>query len=236
MNRRDILRGAGVSFAAGFAGCSGLNTGGEAALEENPETSSPSETETLQQTASQTKPPTESPPESETATPSPIRAPAETVVKITDRSPAPAAPVEYEFSMVRSEPTVEHPPVIETKITNTRDAVTRLGEERQATFTATTSENEEVHLSDSGLTFDRDDGCWKYRSPTLHADVYRRLELAPGETHTTRSNVLGVQSLPDDVCLPTGTHRFEPVIVWGDADGEIDRPVDVAFALIIERR
>jgi hypothetical protein len=111
-----------------------------------------------------------------------------------------------------------------------------LGEERQATFTATTSEEGNVHLSDSGLAFDWDDGCWKYRSPIVHADVFRRLELAPGEAHTAQSQVLGVPSLPDDVCLPTGTHRFEPTIRWGDADAELEQPVDVGFTLEIGRQ
>jgi hypothetical protein len=151
--------------------------------------------------------------------------------------------VRYEVAMVEPSATREQPPVLRTHITNTRDAVTRLGEERPAQHRYVGPEDDALVLLGYGGLGDRRyriptaPGCWRLQSSPPHPDYYGTLELAPGETRTVDSPVYGGPSLPDGVCLPHGDHRIEPDVFWTRADDTPDADdgrVDWAFTLRVE--
>jgi hypothetical protein len=184
------------------------------------------------------------PPDGPTDTRSPTELPAdETTVDIVGTSPAREAPLEYEVSMLHTSPTENHPPVLRTRITNTRDAVTRLGEEREAQHQYVRSEDETLLLLGYGWLGDRqyripaDQGCWRLESPPLHLDYYGWLDLDPGEIVTTDSPLYGSSSLAEDRCLPSGIYQFSPDVFWSDADDRPDgssRRVNWGFTLRVE--
>ena len=231
MRRRRLLRAAGVPVAAGLAGCSELagdtdtGPGGGDQRVEGPTSGST---------------PTDGP----TTTRTPTDAPADgTTVSVVGTSPVREAPLEYEVSMRHASPTENHPPVLRTRITNTRDAATRLGEEREAQHQYVGSKDGTLLLLGYGGLGDRqyripaDRGCWRLESPPPHLDYYGRLDLDPGETVTTDSPLYGSPSLAKDRCLPSGIYRFSPDVFWGDADGRpggSSRRVDWGFTLRIE--
>jgi hypothetical protein len=238
--RRGLLRAAGVSLAAGLAGCSGLQ-GGEGSLADGPgptasATPTDAGTPTGAGTPAETSTPTDHATDRQTDTSTPENGtPApDLCVKVFGTSPPSEAPVRYALAV--EQPTTDRPPVLRTRITNTGDETVLLGEQRAVQHhDGIRSADDALVLLDPGLVAATGSGdCWELTTVAGRTTEYAVLELAPGETATSRSYVLGVER-DSGPCLPTGLHPVRPRVFWSGEgeipDAEDGRPIDWSFVL-----
>jgi len=233
MNRRQVLRSAGVSVAFGLAGCSELVGDGrdgtpdergrpEAATDgPTPATGTPTETRT----------PTDG--GTDTATPEPTTPDPDRCVSVFGRSPPSTAPVRYALTI--EAPTPDRPPVLRTRITNAGDETIRLGEQRAVQHHGIRSANDALMLRNPGRMAATDPGgCWGLSPIAVRSTEYAVIELSPGETATSRSYVLGARR-DSGHCLPPGLHAVEPRTFWsgpdGFPDGDQGHPLDWSFVI-----
>jgi hypothetical protein len=244
MERRRLLRDAGVALAAGLAGCSGEDSedGGD-------DRTAPTSTGTPRSQ----QPGTTSPTDTEIPTDHPTPTDRETVerpldwspevaaevasVTVAGTSPATAAPVRYEVRIESR--TAGRPPVLRTRIENTADQALELGEGGLARHDGVRSVDEEVFLLASEMARSTEGDCWGVERPLARDTAYEVIDLGPGETVTARSYVLGTDRGTGD-CLPLGRHRFEPRVFWSEPrnlpSADDGTRVDWEFTLRVARR
>lgn len=222
MNRRHVLRLAGTGLAAGLAGCSGggENGGNGAATERTMRSPTPARSPPTERTPTESPSPTGRPTESEarqttepTADPSAGAPAGAATVSVADTSPARDAPVRYTVAVTR--PRRDRPPVLRTRIENTRDELVRLGEGEQAQHLGIWSRDRDLFLPRPAVMHQKGDDCWGLERATGRNSAFDVIDLPPDGTVTARSYVLGADRSTGD-CLPLGRHRFGPRVFWSD--------------------
>jgi hypothetical protein len=154
-------------------------------------------------------------------------------VSVFGTSPPLAAPVRYALSV--DQPTPDRPPVLRTRIENTGDETVLLGEQRAVQHHGIRSADDALVLLNSERMAATGTGdCWDLTTIAGRTTEYAVLELAPGETATSRSYVLGARR-DAGPCLPTGLHPVCPRVFWSDTgdipDADAGRRIDWLFVL-----
>jgi len=144
----------------------------------------------------------------------------------------PELPIQPAVEVVREAATTEHPPRLQTTLTNTSDEAVSVGEGRAVHFEYVTADGGLLTLLPPGGDYPAEADCWRLSDGIATTEEYRTFEIAAGESSSRPVDLYATTDA--DGCLPVGEFRFETTISLTGDDANAESSASWGFSILLE--